>query len=60
METVDELLDRLRFDEKVLAWVSQALRVSHRDKKQNQDDAIRRIQAEYDWIRHRIDAMYVD
>ena len=47
-ERFAELLDRLRFDDEVLAWVSQALRVSHGDEKQHHDDAIRRIQAEYD------------
>ena len=45
---------------KYLAWVSQALRVSHGDEKQHHDDAIRRIQAECDRLQDRIDAMYVD
>jgi hypothetical protein len=55
-----ELLDRLRFDNQVLAWVSQALRVSHDDEKQHHEDVIRRIQVEYDCLQNRIDAMYVD
>ena len=59
-ERFAELLDRLRFDDEVLAWVSQALRVSHGDEKQHHEDAIRRIQAEYDRLQNRIDAMYVD
>ncbi len=40
--------------------MSQALRVSHGDEKQHHDDAIRRIQAEYDRLQNRIDAMYID
>lgn len=59
-ERFAELLDRLRFDDEVLAWVSQALRVSHGDEKQHHDDAIRRIQAEYDRLQNRIVAMDVD
>jgi len=59
-ERFAELLDRLRFDDEVLAWVSQALRVSHGDEKQHHEDAIRRIQAEYNRLQNRIDAMYVD
>lgn len=59
-ERFAELLDRLRFDDEVLAWASKALRVSHGDEKQHHDDAIRRIQAEYDRLQNRIDAMYVD
>jgi site-specific DNA recombinase len=59
-ERFAELLDRLRFDDEVLAWVSQALRVSHDDEKQHHEEAIRRIQVEYDRLQTRIDAMYVD
>ena len=59
-ERFAELLDCLRFDDEVLAWVSQALRVSHGDEKQHHDDAVRRIQAEYDRLQDRIDAMYID
>ena len=59
-ERFAELLDRLRFDDEVLDWVSQALRVSHGDEKQHHEDAIRRIQTEYDRLQNRIDAMYVD
>lgn len=59
-ERFAELLDRLCFDDEVLAWVSQALRVSHGNEKQHHEDAIRRIQAEYDRLQSRIDAMYVD
>lgn len=59
-ERFAELLDQLRFDDEVLAWVSQALRVSHGDEKQHHDEAIERIQAEHDRLQKRIDAMYVD
>jgi len=59
-ERFSELLDQLRFDDEVLAWVSQALRLSHDDEKQHHEDAIRRIQAEYNRLQNRIDAMYVD
>ena len=59
-ERFAELLERLRFDDEVLTWVSEALRVSHGDEKQHHDDAIRRIQAEYDRLQNRIDVMYID
>ncbi len=59
-ERFAELLDRLRFDDEVLAWVSHALRVSHGDEKQHHEDAIRRIQVDYDRLQNRIDAMYID
>ena len=59
-ERFAELLDRLRFDEEVLDWVSQALRVSHGDEKQHHEDAIQRIQSEHDRLQNRIDTMYVD
>lgn len=53
-------LERNPVDNEVLAWVSQALRVSHGDEKQHHEKAIRRIQAEYDRLQNRIDAMYID
>ena len=63
-EVLDErfaaLLDGLRFDDEVLAWVTNALRASHGDERQHHEEAIRRLQAEYDRLQHRIDAMYVD
>ena len=59
-ERFAELLDRLRFDDQVLAWVSQALRVSHGDEKRHHEEAIRRIRTEYDRLQNRIDVMYVD
>lgn len=59
-ERLAELLDRRRFDDGVLAWVSQALRVSHGDEKQHHEDAIQRIQTEYDRLQNRIDAVYID
>jgi hypothetical protein len=60
VERFAELLDRLRFDDEVLAWVSQALRVRHEDEKQHHENAIRRIQTEYDRLQKPIEAMYVD
>jgi site-specific DNA recombinase len=47
-------------DDEVLSWVVDALRASHADAKQYRQEAISRIQAEYDRFQHRIDAMYID
>ncbi len=53
-------LDRLAFDDEVLAWVRAALLASHADEKQEHDAAIGRHQAEYKRLQGRIDTMYVD
>ena len=55
-----ELLDQLRFDDEVLAWVSKALKLSHDDEKRYHEDATRRIQTEYDRLQTGIDVMYID
>jgi site-specific DNA recombinase len=55
-----ELLGRLTFDEKVLAWVRDALRASHVDEKREHEAAIGRLRAQYDRLQSRIHAMYVD
>jgi hypothetical protein len=41
------LLGRLQFDDEVLAWVHEALRASHADKRQEQEEAISRLRAEW-------------
>jgi site-specific DNA recombinase len=54
------LLGRLQFDDEVLAWVPEALHASHADKRQEQEQAITRLRAEWDRLQKRLDAMYVD
>jgi hypothetical protein len=51
------VLDRLAFDQEILAWVCAALRASHADEH---EVAIARLQDEYNRLRGRIDTMYVD
>ena len=55
-----ELLGQLKFDDEVLEWVRDALHASHADERREHEEAIRRHQAEYARLQHRIDAMYVD
>jgi site-specific DNA recombinase len=55
-----EILGQLAFDEEVLDWVREALRQSHGQEKRDHDEAIARLQAEYNRLQDRIDAMYVD
>ena len=64
----EEILDKqfaqrlcgLRIDNEVFEWVVRALRESCSDEKREHSDAIARIQAEWDRLQKRIDAMYVD
>jgi site-specific DNA recombinase len=55
-----QLLGRLTFDEEVLAWVRNALVVSHADERREHKAAIGRLRAECDRLQSRIHAMYVD
>src|SRR5580700_183971 len=55
-----ELLGRLRFDDQVLEWVHDALHASHADERRENEEAIKRHQAEYKRLNDRIHAMYVD
>lgn len=54
------LLKGLALDDEVLGWVTEALRQSHNDAKRHHDEAISRLQAEYNRLQNRIDAMYLD
>jgi replicative superfamily II helicase len=55
-----ELLGRVDFDDEVLAWVREALHVSHADQRREHDQAIERLQAEHRRLGDRISAMYID
>jgi site-specific DNA recombinase len=54
------VLDRLVFDDDVLAWVRTALLASHADEKREHEAAIDRLRSEYNRLQGRIDAMYID
>jgi len=55
-----EILGRLQFDGQVLDWVKQALREGHVDEQRFREEAVARLQDEYNKLQKRIDAMYVD
>ena len=44
----------------MLEWVRDALRASHADERREQEEAIKRHQAEYQRLQDRINAMYID
>jgi len=53
-------LGRLSFGDEVLSWVRTALLERHADEQKEHEAAIGRLQGEYDRLRHRLHAMYVD
>ena len=53
-------LARLGIDQEVSEWIVRALRESCSDEKREHNEAIARLQAEWDRLQKRIDAMYVD
>ena len=55
-----ELLGRLNFDDQVLEWVREALHASHADERRERDQAIKRLQSEYERLQNRLNAAYVD
>ena len=54
------LLKGLAVDSEVVEWVAGALRESHVDEKHEREEAVARLQADYDRIQARLDAMYLD
>jgi len=59
-EQFAQSLSCLRIDDEVHEWIVRALRDSCADEKREHNDAIARLQAEWDRLQKRIDAMYVD
>lgn len=53
-------LEALRFDNEVLGWVRQSLLESHDDERKEHEEALARLQDEYNRIQKRIEAVYVD
>jgi site-specific DNA recombinase len=59
-EKFSEILGGLAIGDEVLSWVRVALRESHADEQKEHEAAIKRLQAEYDRLRSRTHAIYVD
>ena len=55
-----DMLGRLHFDDEVLDWVRDALHASHAGERREQEEAIKRLEAENKRLGARINAMYVD
>jgi len=59
-EQFTHVLKDLTFGNEVLEWVKDALLQSHEDEQRHHDEAVARLQADYNRLQVRIDAMYVD
>ena len=59
-ERFEALLRKLRFDDDVFEWMSQALKESCADEKAEHTRAIERLNKERARLQQRIDAMYID
>lgn len=55
-----KLLDSLKFDDEVLAWIKQALKDSFGDKQKLHDDSMSRLRAEIDRLDKRLEGLYLD
>jgi site-specific DNA recombinase len=54
------LLEKLNFDDSVLALITKALRESFGDEKREHNEAIARLRAEWDRLQRRLEALYID
>ena len=55
-----EIVQSLTFDAEVLEWIQTALRESQGDQQRIHQEALCRLQREYNRLEKRLDAMYVD
>ncbi len=55
-----QAISALKLDDEVLDWVIAALKESHADEKKYHDGKIAALQAQYDKLQNRLDAMYDD
>jgi hypothetical protein len=59
-ECLQQALERLEFGDGVLGWLTTGLRESHADEQKEHQEAIDRLQVEYDRLQSRIHAIYID
>ena len=59
-EKFSSIVKKLQFTPEVLEWIKEALLQSNQDVRQFHDEAITRLQAEYQKLESRIQAMYID
>lgn len=59
-EKFADFLDRLHFDDEILAWVTTALRASHAEESAFREESIARLRADSETLQRRIDQMYLD
>jgi hypothetical protein len=50
----------LQFDDELIVWLQTALRESYVDEQRCHDEAIQRLQTDYNLLQRRIHAMYLD
>jgi site-specific DNA recombinase len=59
-ERFTALLGLLKIDPDTLEWITDALHHSHSETRRLHDQAIKRLQGEFDTVQKRLDSMYVD
>jgi site-specific DNA recombinase len=59
-EKFTDVLRSLRFDEEILDFVRQALRESHEDERRGHQEALTRLQTQYNRLQRWIDTAYED
>ena len=54
------LLKKLRIDDEILGWLADALRESHANQKKFHEDAVIRINGDYQRLQNRLETLYED
>lgn len=53
-------IEAIRMDEEVIEWVVQALKSSHQDERRFHDEAVSKLQGQYQKLQNRLDGLYLD
>lgn len=59
-EKFTELLGQLQWKDELVVWARDALRESHEDEQTFHEEAVTRLQGEYNRLQRRIEEMYLD
>jgi len=55
-----DIVKQIQIDHKVIDWIKEALKLSHKDEKEFHDTQIKNLQSQYERIQKRLEKIYID
>jgi site-specific DNA recombinase len=60
IKRLGEVVKRIQVDPKVIDWIREALKLSHKDEKEFHETQIKNLQVQHDKLQNRLEKIYID